>query len=85
MLDKTKSITAVLVTFFDIGNRLLNILHAKLRNNCSSLNYDLYRVNLIVSPTCRCGSYRENTHHYLLHCNLKMKFGTHFTIFTKWK
>jgi len=58
------------ITLFDIGNRCLNILHAKLRNNCSSLNPDLYRVNLTASPTCRCGFYRENTDHYLLHCNL---------------
>ena len=56
--------------FFDHGPRHLNILLTKLRYNCSALNQDLYRVNLIESPSCACGHPRENTYHYLMECPL---------------
>ena len=36
------------------GNRKEQILHTRLRTNCSVLNYSLYLKNIIDSPLCRC-------------------------------
>jgi hypothetical protein len=33
-------------SFYNIGDRKINIIHTKLRHICSGLNADLYRVNL---------------------------------------
>jgi hypothetical protein len=38
-------------TYHFTGNRNLNILHARLRQKCSSLRSDLFRSNLIENPT----------------------------------
>ena len=37
---------------FTIGNRFISILHARLRNNCSNLNNDLFRNHLRDNPLC---------------------------------
>ena len=50
------------------GNRKLNILHSRLRNRCSSLNYDLYVCNLTEDPSCRCGNPCENALHFFFEC-----------------
>jgi hypothetical protein len=34
-------------SYYNIGNRYLNILHTKIRNNCSALHNDLFHDNLI--------------------------------------
>ncbi len=52
---------------FNIGNRRDQILHARLRLACSSLNYDLYRKSIVDSPLCSCGS-QETVDHYLTSC-----------------
>jgi len=57
-------------SYYNYGNRKTNILHCKLRNNCSSLHNDLFRVNFAASPQCRCGSPCENAYHYFLECCL---------------
>ena len=49
---------------FYSGTRKTQILHTRLRTNCSSLNNDLYSKNLTDSPLCRCGSV-ENTNHFI--------------------
>ena len=49
------------------GNRKAQILHTRLRTNCSSLNLDLFIQNISDSPLCQCGSV-ENAQHYFLHC-----------------
>ena len=54
--------------FFHVGKRLNNILMTKLRHRCSSLNDDLFRVNLIAYPACVCGYPIENSQHYFLNC-----------------
>ena len=33
------------------GDWKLNVIHTKLRYQCSSLNYDLFRVNLVETPS----------------------------------
>lgn len=55
-------------SYFLYGDRLVNIHHARLRYNCSSLNADLFRANLISSPSCSCGYQYENAEHYFFHC-----------------
>ena len=46
-------------SYYNIGNRYLNILHTRIRNNCSALHNDLFHANLIHSPSCSCGYFRE--------------------------
>ena len=54
--------------YFSKGKRLSNILHTKLRHNCSALNSDLYRVNIKDTPQCSCGAHDENSEHYFMFC-----------------
>ena len=49
------------------GCRQDQILHARLRMNCSFLKYHLYLKNLEPDPLCSCGEV-ESTSHYLLYC-----------------
>ena len=49
------------------GKRKQQVLHTRLRTNCSALNYDLYLKDITDSPLCRCGSI-ENTYHFFLQC-----------------
>ena len=69
-----KSLTVNLLSpppsFLGFGERKLNILHTKLRYQCSPLKYDLYRVNLVDSPNCICGHPCENSFHYFCECPL---------------
>ena len=57
----------VVDVYFDV-NRYLNILHTRIRNNCSALHNDLFHANLIHSPSCSCGYSTENAEHFLLYC-----------------
>ena len=50
-----------------MGSRKAQVLHTRLRTNCSSLNLDLFLKNISDSPLCRCGSV-ENAQHYFFHC-----------------
>jgi hypothetical protein len=50
-------------------DRKLNIIHSKLRNMCSSLNADLYLVNLKPSPACICGHGFEDCIPFFLECS----------------
>ena len=54
--------------YYYSGKRQLQILHTRLRTNCSSLNNDLYLKNITESPLCRCGSI-ENTYHFFFQCS----------------
>ena len=53
--------------YYYMGNRKAQILHTRLRTNCSSLNMDLFLKNFSDSPLCRCGSL-ENAQHFFFHC-----------------
>ena len=55
--------------YYNEGKRLAQILHSRLRTNCSSLNEHLYSKNIVQSSLCACGSI-EDTGHFLLHCPL---------------
>ena len=56
-------------SYYIQGNRRLSILHARLRNNCSDLNKDLYMNHLNASPACACGGGIANAEHYFFKCN----------------
>ena len=53
--------------YYYTGSHLGQILHSRLRMQCSSLNQHLYRKNIVDSPNCICGL-TESTTHYLFHC-----------------
>ena len=56
--------------YFSTGIIIANILHARLRQKCSSLKCDLFRCNLIASCNCDCGNYIESFDHLFLKCNI---------------
>ena len=58
---------------FLVGDSISNILYSRLRNNCSSLKYDLFRCNIIKDSRCVCGYIREDASHFLLNCHLYIK------------
>ena len=53
---------------FTIGNRYISVLHARLRNNCSNLNNDLFRNHLRDNPLCDLCGMIEDAIHYFFHC-----------------
>ena len=67
-----------LKNFFDISSytryfdcsidRYSSILHTRLRLNCCTLNYYVFKIDCIVSPACMCGASCESVTHYLLEC-----------------
>ena len=52
--------------FFSAGSRLGQILHARIRMACSSLNSDLYRKNIVPSPSCGCGGFESAYHFFFI-------------------
>ena len=54
--------------YYNTGTRLGQILHARLRMECSSLNSHLYHKNIIESPSCACGvgGGSGSAHHFYL-------------------
>ena len=53
--------------YYNAGSRIGQILHARLRMGCSSLNSHLYTKNIVPSPSCACGEF-ESCYHFFLHC-----------------
>ena len=60
---------SVVPKYYYSGNRKLQILHTRLRTNCSSLSNDLFLKNISETPLCLCGNV-ENTEHYFMHCRI---------------
>ena len=54
---------------FEIGPRQLNIALTQLRCFASFLNYDLFQVNIVSDPSCRCGANREDSYHFFFDCS----------------
>ena len=54
-------------SYYYTGCRKAQILHTRMRTNCSSLNLTLFHKNITESPLCQCGSI-ESAEHYLLFC-----------------
>ena len=42
----------------------MSVLHARLRNNCSGLNSDLFRNHIRNSPICDLCDVAEDAYHY---------------------
>lgn len=59
--------TPTIPEYYYSGVRLDQILHTRLRTECSSLNQHLFKRNLVLSPNCACGDV-ENNEHFLLVC-----------------
>ena len=54
--------------FFSFGHRFSNTCQTQLRLGFSRLNFDLFKVNIIPSPTCSCSSPIEDVTHFFLYC-----------------
>jgi len=50
------------------GPRKLYIVYIRVGNNCSTLNYDLYRSGLVNDPSCSCGFPCENAYPFIFEC-----------------
>ena len=44
-------------------------MHTRIRTNCSALNSDLFRKNIVDSPSCTCCAI-ENAYHFFFMCGL---------------
>ena len=51
-----------------IGERKLIIILTRIRHNCSNLNADPQRVNIVPSPSCSCSANSETALHYFFEC-----------------
>ena len=49
-------------------NRYSSVLHARLRNNCSSLNNDLFRNHAHDNSLCEWCGVVEDATHFFFHC-----------------
>lgn len=58
---------------FYYGERYCNVIHARLRMECSALNAHLFYMFIIESPRCMCGYALESTEHFFLHCPLYIR------------
>ena len=57
--------------YYNAGSRKEQILQARLRLECSSLNSDLYRKHIVLNPSCQCGGF-ESAAHFLFTCPIFM-------------
>ena len=51
--------------YYYYGPRQLNILLTQFRCSATFLNQDLYRINIVSSPSCRCGVQLEDSKFFL--------------------
>ena len=58
----------VVPKYFFVGQRKLSIIHTRIRNKCSDLNYDLFSNHLRPDCACSCGYPIEDAEHYLFQC-----------------
>ena len=56
--------------YFHVGSRFGQILHDRLRMQCSALNADLYRKNIVESPSCQHYGGFESAYHIFFTCPL---------------
>ena len=59
--------SVIVPKYYNSGKRRFQILHTRLRTNCSALNNDLFLKRICDSPYCRCGAI-ENAFHFFLNC-----------------
>jgi hypothetical protein len=68
-LKRSFIISGKIPKYYYYGKRKSQIMHTRLRTNCSVLSHDLFSKNIIQSPLCSCGE-EETASHYFLHCPL---------------
>jgi hypothetical protein len=56
--------------YYNESSRKLNILHTRLRHQCSSLKADLSRIHVINNYKCNCGASFKDAMHCFLECPL---------------
>ena len=56
--------------YYGEWSRKLRISYARLRHQCSSLNSDLFRINIINDSKWQCGSPFEDSIQYIMECPL---------------
>ena len=55
-------------SYYNAGSRIGQIVHTRLRLECSSLNAHLYSKTIVDSPLCVCGDI-ENSTHFFFNCS----------------
>ena len=55
-------------SFYMKGNRKWSVIHARIRNKCSDLKYDLSQNHLTDDKRCVCGNLEENALHFFFEC-----------------
>ena len=68
-MKKPFAINSKVPSYYASGNRRLSVLHARIRNNCSNLNLDLFNNFLLPDPTCSCQVEPQNAERYFLRCH----------------
>ena len=53
---------------FFYGKRYLSIMHARIRNGCSDLNFDLHNNHLRENSYCACSENIETAEHFFFRC-----------------
>ena len=53
--------------YFNAGTRIGQILQARMRMECSSLNSHLYRKNMVPDPSCQSGGFKS-PHTFIFGC-----------------
>jgi hypothetical protein len=67
-LRKQKDISQV-PKHYEIGPRKLIIILIQLRYFASFFKNDLFQVNIVSDPSCRCGANREDSYHFFFDCS----------------
>ena len=67
-LRKQKEIRQEVPKHYENGPRKLNIAITQLRCFASFLNYNMFQVNIVSEPSCRCGANREDSHYFFFDC-----------------
>lgn len=66
--EHTFTLPNMVKAIYASGERKANIIHARLRMKCSSLNGHLYSNHIVPNPRCSCGSPNEDTNHFFFIC-----------------
>lgn len=64
-------------TYYNYGERITQIHHARLRLECSTLHSHLFKKNIIESPLCSCGVV-ETSKHFFFSCPNFTQFRNQF-------
>ena len=55
-------------TLFSHGTRRYNIIHSRIRMNCSALCAHLHDMHIIEASSCSCGDENEDSAHFFFSC-----------------